>query len=105
MRWSRRPASEPGESLEARHVFERDTLSYQILRVLRRAMEEDGVSHEELSRRMGVSSGRMLQILSGDLNLSLDTLARLSVALDRRFTFQLETPSFEDESTTLLPNP
>lgn len=52
-------------------------------------MRERGLSRAELAARMGVSPGRVSQILSGGENLTLRTLAALSTALDARFGIEL----------------
>ena len=52
-------------------------------------MRERGVTRADLAARMGVSPGRVSQILSGGENLTLRTLAALSTALDARFGVEL----------------
>jgi transcriptional regulator with XRE-family HTH domain len=48
-------------------------------------MREHGLTRADLAGRMGVSPGRVSQILSGGENLTLRTLAGLANALDGRF--------------------
>jgi transcriptional regulator with XRE-family HTH domain len=52
-------------------------------------MRERGLTRADLAARMGVSPGRVSQILSGGENLTLRTLAALSTALDARFDIEL----------------
>jgi len=52
-------------------------------------MREHGLSRADLAGRMGVSPGRVSQVLSGGENLTLRTLAALSTALDAQFDVQL----------------
>jgi transcriptional regulator with XRE-family HTH domain len=52
-------------------------------------MRERGLTRADLAARMGVSPGRVSQILSGGENLTLRTLAALSTALDARFDVEL----------------
>jgi transcriptional regulator with XRE-family HTH domain len=52
-------------------------------------MRERGLTRADLAARMGVSPGRVSQILSGGENLTLRTLAALSTALDARFSIEL----------------
>jgi transcriptional regulator with XRE-family HTH domain len=52
-------------------------------------MRERGLTRADLAARMGVSPGRVSQILSGGENLTLRTLAALSTALDARFDLEL----------------
>ena len=52
-------------------------------------MRERGLTRADLAARMGVSPGRVSQILGGGENLTLRTLAALATALDARFDFEL----------------
>jgi transcriptional regulator with XRE-family HTH domain len=49
---------------------------------------------------MGVSPGRISQILGGGENLTLRTLAALATALDARFDFELSSLKTPDEYTS-----
>src|ERR1700691_559500 len=59
-------------------------------------LRERGLTRADLAARMGVSPGRVSQILGGGENLTLRTLAALSTALDARFDIQLGTLKAED---------
>ena len=52
-------------------------------------MEQLHMNKAELARAMGVSPGRVSQILSGDENITLHTLASVCVALDARLDVEL----------------
>jgi antitoxin component HigA of HigAB toxin-antitoxin module len=54
-------------------------------------LREHGLTRAELAGRMGVSPGRISQVLSGGENLTLRTLAALSTALDAQFDVQLRS--------------
>ena len=54
-------------------------------------LREHGLTRTELAGRMGVSPGRISQVLSGGENLTLRTLAALSTALDAQFDVQLRS--------------
>ncbi|WKK20836.1 helix-turn-helix domain-containing protein [Streptomyces olivoreticuli] len=56
---------------------------------------ERGMSRKELADRMGVSPGRVSQILSGDENLTLRSLAAVAEALE----VGVEVCFFEQTST------
>ena len=62
-------------------------------------MRERGLTRADLAARMGVSPGRVSQILSGGENLTLRTLAALSTALDARFDLELSALKAEDTYT------
>jgi transcriptional regulator with XRE-family HTH domain len=59
-------------------------------------MRERGLTRADLATRMGVSPGRVSQILGGGENLTLRTLAALSAALDARFGIELSALKAED---------
>jgi len=63
-------------------------------------MRERGLTRADLAARMGVSPGRVSQILGGGENLTLRTLAALSSALDARFDIELTSPKAEDTYTS-----
>ncbi|MGH3198925.1 MAG: helix-turn-helix domain-containing protein [Streptosporangiaceae bacterium] len=60
-------------------------------------MRERGLTRADLAARMGVSPGRVSQILGGGENLTLRTLAALATALDARFDFELSSLKTPDE--------
>ncbi len=63
-------------------------------------MRERGLTRADLAARMGVSPGRVSQILGGGENLTLRTLAALSTALDARFDVELSTLKADDTYTS-----
>jgi transcriptional regulator with XRE-family HTH domain len=63
-------------------------------------MREHGLTRAELAARMGVSPGRVSQILGGGENLTLRTLAALSTALDARFGIELSALKVGDTYTS-----
>jgi transcriptional regulator with XRE-family HTH domain len=63
-------------------------------------MRERGLTRADLAARMGVSPGRVSQILGGGENLTLRTLAALSTALDARFDIELTTLKADDTYTS-----
>jgi transcriptional regulator with XRE-family HTH domain len=82
--------------LMSRAGQDRQALSRELARLPREVttaitwrMEQLGVNKAELARAMGVSPGRVSQILSGDENITLRTLASVCVALDARLDAKL----------------
>lgn len=59
-------------------------LRYRAIEVIADALERSGVSRKELAARLGVSPGRVSQVLGGDQNLRLNTLAEYLYALGRK---------------------
>ncbi|MBD0743162.1 helix-turn-helix transcriptional regulator [Streptomyces sp. CBMA152] len=54
----------------------------QVAASLAGLLEERGLTRSQLAARMGVSPGRVSQILSGDANLTIRSLAMAAAALD-----------------------
>jgi transcriptional regulator with XRE-family HTH domain len=63
-------------------------------------MKERGLSRADLATRMGVSPGRVSQILGGGENLTLRTLAALSCALGAHFGLELTSPETGDTTVS-----
>ena len=59
-------------------------------------MDEHGITRAALAARMGVSPGRVSQVLCGGENLTLRTLASVAAALNARFEVTL-TPDNDDQ--------
>ena len=54
-------------------------------------IERNGASNKDLANILGISKGRVSQILSGDnLNFRLDTLVKLCLAIEKIPSFQME---------------
>jgi transcriptional regulator with XRE-family HTH domain len=67
-------------------------------------LRERGLTRADLAARMGVSPGRVSQILGGGENLTLRTLAALSTALDARFDLELNALKAGDAYTSRDPS-
>jgi transcriptional regulator with XRE-family HTH domain len=87
------------KAIEARADEEMHGLVTQLTNEITFHMRECGLSRAELAARMGVSPGRISQILGGGENLTLRTLAALATALDARFDFELNSLKTPDEYT------
>lgn len=60
-------------------------------RAIALAMKDAGVTRAELSRRLGVTRSSITQMLAGDRNLTLGTLADVGTALDVRWRIDPQT--------------
>ncbi len=76
-------------ALEARVDEELSQLVTQLTNEINWYMRERGLTRADLASLMGVSPGRVSQVLSGAENLTLRTLASLTTALDARFELDL----------------
>ena len=70
---------------DVRRVFEEELLVGEATDTVAALVESLGLSQRELAARLGVSEGRVSQILSGGTNLTLRSLAGLGWALGVEF--------------------
>jgi transcriptional regulator with XRE-family HTH domain len=77
------------QAMEHRVNEELSGLITQVTNEIDWLMREDKISRADLAARMGVSPGRVSQVLSGGENLTLRTLAALGAALDAHFEVEL----------------
>jgi transcriptional regulator with XRE-family HTH domain len=77
------------EATEARVDEGQSLLVTQLMNEINWYMHERGLTRADLASRMGVSPGRVSQVLSGGENLTLRTLASIATALDARFELDL----------------
>jgi DNA-binding Xre family transcriptional regulator len=85
---NRHGASGPDE-VGANIEYEAARLPREVTTAVTWYMAEHGITKREFAQRMGVTPGRVSQILSGDENLTLRTLAAVCTALDARMRVEL----------------
>lgn len=73
---------------EIRRVYEEEVLLGEATATVAGMLESLGLSQAELARRLGVTPGRVSQILSGHENIGMRTLGALGWALGVRFELQ-----------------
>ena len=66
----------PPEDLE----FER--LSHSVTLAIHDFMQEKGVTQKKLAKEIGISEARVSKMLAGDTNLTLRTIAKISLVLN-----------------------
>ncbi len=93
-------ASADRQGTDARIDEEMYALVTQLTNEITWLMKQRGLSRADLAARMGVSPGRVSQILGGGENLTLRTLAALSTALDARFDIELRSLKADDPYTS-----
>ena len=85
------------EDARGRHGEEYERLLCQerlildVTELLAGALEDDGVTRAELSRRLGRTPGFVSQLLGGGRNLTLRTIADIAAALSLRPSFKLSS--------------
>jgi transcriptional regulator with XRE-family HTH domain len=93
------------EAIEARVDEELSLLVTQLMNEINWHMRERGLTRADLASRMGVSPGRISQVLSGGENLTLRTLASLATALDARFDMDLRPRETGNGTMDATPQP
>lgn len=92
---------------EGRKLYFREDLIFEITEAICKTMHERHITKAELSRRAGVSKSNVTQLLSGDHNMRLTTVADLLYALgsklqvsavpsDTESILEMATPTVED---------
>ncbi|MEX1004963.1 MAG: helix-turn-helix transcriptional regulator [Acidimicrobiia bacterium] len=81
--------------------FEAERLVLEASEVILAEMERTGVSRTDLARALGKSKGHVSQILSGQRNMTLRTLAEVAAALSFRIRLDIETASTRDSDQNL----
>lgn len=69
---------------EGRKLYFREDLIFEITESICKVMTEKGINKTELARLAGVSKSNITQLLSGDHNMQLATVADLLYALDSK---------------------
>ena len=74
--------------IERRDSFHIDAAKLELSEQIYQAMENKGVTEAELSRRLGTSRAYINKILQGNVNFTIETLVKISRALDHKFEFR-----------------
>jgi transcriptional regulator with XRE-family HTH domain len=69
-------------------LFQQERAILEITELLEAAMQQEGVTRAELARRLGRSKGWVTQLLDGEANKTIRTLADALAVLGREFRAQ-----------------
>lgn len=79
------------EQLLKNERFWTETIQNKIYNDLATFVEKENISQKELAKRLGVSKGRISQILNGDnLNFRIETLVKICMAIGKIPSFSME---------------
>ena len=73
-----------GKECEYERLVEQETLIFEATELISELIEESGENRKELAEKLGRSKGFVTQILAGDRNMTLRTLADFAFALEHR---------------------
>ena len=87
---------------EGKKLYFREDLIFEVTEAISQVMEEKGVNKAELSRLAGVSKSNITQLLSGDHNMQLTTIADLLYSLGSKLAVSAVPLDIDNilESTT-----
>lgn len=71
---------------EGKKLYFREDLIFEITETICKVMQEKDINKAQLSRLAGVSKSNITQLLSGDHNMQLTTIADLLYALDSKLS-------------------
>jgi transcriptional regulator with XRE-family HTH domain len=71
------------EFAQFRILFNRERYRQELAEGIYRLMQRSGVNRTQLAALLGVTKGRVSQVLSGDDNLQADTIADICLVLGR----------------------
>ncbi|HLA86323.1 MAG TPA: helix-turn-helix transcriptional regulator [Thermoguttaceae bacterium] len=69
---------------EGRRLLNRETLTIEVTELICQIMQEKGISRKQLAELLGKSKGRVSQMLNGERNLTLGTVADIFTVLNER---------------------
>jgi transcriptional regulator with XRE-family HTH domain len=81
-----RLTDDPGEM----QIFQQERLVVEITELMCKAMKESGVKRGQLAEMLNKSKGRITQILNGETNLTLRTVADVFTALGKTLMVSTE---------------
>jgi transcriptional regulator with XRE-family HTH domain len=99
----RRHASSGQAAHEDRLEEELTRLTLQVTDEITWQMRTLGLSRADLAARMGVSPGRVSQVLSGGENFTLRTIVGLAAAVGARFDVQLHPENGDSDTSQHQP--
>lgn len=75
---------------EELRVFQQERLLVEITQLMCRTMKDRGVKRAQLAEKVGRTKGRITQILNGEANLTLRTVADIFTALEKKLKVSSE---------------
>jgi transcriptional regulator with XRE-family HTH domain len=73
------------EDLEHMRLFQQERSIYEVTAMLEALMEEQGISRAELAKRLGRTKGWVTQLLDGESNKTIRTVADVCAVLGQEF--------------------
>src|SRR5437879_1415892 len=79
-----------GRDQQLKELIEEEALVQAVANAIAGVLKDEGISRANLAKRLRVSAPNVTQILRGDNNLKLKTVARIAYALGMRVTVGME---------------
>jgi transcriptional regulator with XRE-family HTH domain len=89
---------------DPRHMrlYQQERAIYEVTDLIESLMEELGVSRAELARRLGKSRAWVTQLLDGEANKTIRTVADVFAALGREYHSSCKTIQISNKSTSVV---
>ena len=83
------------EDFDRLSLFQQERLILDITELMQKALRASGMRRIDLAKKLGVSRGRISQILSGEGNLTIRTIADVFTAMGRHLSTAIEDLAVE----------
>jgi transcriptional regulator with XRE-family HTH domain len=91
-----------GSTPDGRRLLNREALTIEVTELICQMMQEKKISRKQLAELLGKSKGRISQMLNGECNLTLQTVADMFTVLEKRLAVRCRPdPLFQHESIRL----
>ncbi len=78
-------------------IFQQERLLLDVTELMQKALDETGTRRSELAKKLGLTRGRITQLLGGEENLTLRTVADVFTAMGKHLGTTLEDINVEPE--------
>lgn len=81
-----------GKDADFKRLVAQETLILEATELIAELIEQSGMKRKDLAKKLGRSKGFVTQVLSGDRNMTLRTLADFAYALGQKLEVRLREP-------------
>ena len=86
---------------EKLRLFQQERLAVEVAELMCKSMQEERVTRSQLAERLHKTKGRISQILGGDSNLTLRSVADVLTALGKKLSVRTEDMHLEESASSV----